>query len=35
VQKLMGHKDVETTMGYVHVTQKLGETVRSPADTFG
>lgn len=34
VQKLMGHKDVETTMKYVHVSQKLGTTVKSPADTL-
>ncbi|MCC7336582.1 MAG: integron integrase [Pirellulaceae bacterium] len=32
VQKLMGHKDVKTTLGYVHVTQKLGVTLMSPID---
>ncbi len=32
VQKLMGHKDIETTMRYVHIRPKLGETVKSPVD---
>ncbi|QDV22268.1 integron integrase [Aureliella helgolandensis] len=32
VQKLMGHKDVKTTLGYVHVTEKLGVTIHSPID---
>lgn len=34
VQKLMGHKDIETTMGYVHVGQELGRTIKSPVDTL-
>ena len=34
VQKLMGHKDVETTMKYVHVSQELGRSVKSPVDTL-
>jgi site-specific recombinase XerD len=34
VQKLMGHKDVETTMRYIHVKPKLGQTVKSPADVL-
>lgn len=32
VQQLMGHKDVKPTMGYVHVTQKLGVSIQSPID---
>ena len=32
VQKLMGHKDVETTMRYVHSRPKLGDTIKSPVD---
>ena len=32
VQKLMGHKDVKTTMGYVHVEKRLGVTLLSPID---
>jgi integron integrase len=32
VQKLMGHKDVKTTMRYIHVLQKPGHGIRSPAD---
>ncbi len=32
VQKLMGHKDVKTTMGYIHVDKKLGVTLHSPID---
>lgn len=35
IQKLMGHKDVETTMRYIHVQPKLGVHVRSPVDTLG
>lgn len=35
VQKLMGHKDVETTMRYVHIRPTLGKTVKSPVDTLG
>ncbi len=34
VQKLMGHKDIQTTMGYVHISQKLGVSVQSPADSL-
>lgn len=34
VQKLMGHKDVKTTMGYVHVTFKLGDSIKSPVDSL-
>lgn len=34
VQKLMGHKDIETTMRYVHIRPKLGETVKSPVDVL-
>ena len=34
VQKLMGHKDIETTMRYIHIHPKLGETVMSPVDTL-
>lgn len=34
VQKLMGHKDIETTMKYVHVSQRLGQTVMSPVDSL-
>jgi len=34
VQKLMGHKDVETTMRYVHVTPQLGTSVKSPIDSL-
>lgn len=34
VQKLMGHKDVETTMKYVHVSQQLGQSVLSPVDSL-
>ncbi len=34
VQKLMGHKDVQTTMGYVHTSEKLGVSIKSPIDTL-
>ena len=34
VQELMGHKDVERTMRYVHVKAKLGQTVKSPVDVL-
>ena len=34
VQKLMGHKDVETTTKYVHVSQELGRSIKSPVDTL-
>ena len=32
IQKLMGHKDVSTTMIYTHVLNKGGHGVRSPID---
>jgi site-specific recombinase XerD len=32
VQKLLGHKDVSTTMIYTHVLQRGGKGVRSPLD---
>ncbi len=32
VQKLMGHKDIETTMGYVHVEVGLNGRLQSPID---
>ena len=35
VQKLMGHKDIETTMKYVHIEFKPDEKLRSPADRLG
>ena len=34
VQKLMGHKDVKTTMGYVHVSQSFGDRLKSPLDSL-
>ncbi len=34
VQKLMGHKDIETTMRYVHVGYELGHSIKSPMDTL-
>ncbi|WP_162276009.1 integron integrase [Roseimaritima ulvae] len=34
VQKLMGHKDIETTMKYVHVSHQLGDSIKSPMDTL-
>ncbi|MDB4614104.1 integron integrase [bacterium] len=34
VQKLMGHKDIETTMKYVHVSHELGQSVMSPVDSL-
>jgi len=35
VQELLGHKDVRTTMIYVHVMNKPGLAVKSPADSLG
>ena len=32
IQKLLGHKNVETTMIYTHVINQCGKGIRSPAD---
>ena len=32
IQELLGHKDVSTTMIYLHVVRKAGAGVRSPLD---
>ncbi|WDQ19418.1 tyrosine-type recombinase/integrase [Rhodopirellula sp. P2] len=32
VQKLMGHKDIETTMSYVHVSVAFDSRLQSPVD---
>lgn len=32
IKELMGHKDVSTTMIYVHLARKPGETIKSPLD---
>jgi integrase len=35
VQELLGHNDVRTTMIYVHVLNRGGPLIRSPADLLG
>ena len=34
IQELMGHASVETTMIYLHVLNKGGKGVQSPADSL-
>ncbi len=33
IKELMGHKDIATTMIYVHLARKPGETIKSPLDS--
>lgn len=35
IQVLMGHKDISTTMIYLHVMEKNALDVRSPLDRLG